>query len=79
MKALYEKGNLDSIGKKFAGVSGKTVKRINAYVGEEGEPGICIDFTDGTVLDITVGSNPNVTADWFHVKDDKPPRRANFL
>jgi hypothetical protein len=42
MKALYKKGNLDSIGEKFAGVSGKTVKRINAYVGEEGEPGISL-------------------------------------
>lgn len=81
MKALRQKGNLDSLGKKFVGVAGKKVERIESFLDEDDEPHVCIRFTDETALDITVGSNPNLGAEWIRTKDGdwSPVRRKAFL
>ncbi len=45
------------------------------------EPHIFIRFTDDTAMDITVGSNPNLTAEWKQIKDGElePVRRKAFV
>jgi hypothetical protein len=64
-----QKGNLDSLGKKFIGVAGKSVECIEALIDDSDETHIFITFTDETALDITMGSNPNLTAIWLQIKD----------
>jgi len=56
MKALYDKGNMNSIGRRFAGVAGKTVEFIESSLGIEEEPHIHVRFNDGTALDIAIDS-----------------------
>jgi hypothetical protein len=81
MKALREKGNLNTLGKKFAGVAGKSVEYIESFLDEDDEPHVFIRFADETALDITVGSNPNLGAEWQQVKDGElcPVRRKAFV
>jgi hypothetical protein len=81
MKALRKKGNMDSLGKKFAGVAGKSIEYIDSFLDEDDEPHVFIKFTDETALDITVGSNPNLGAEWQRVKDGEleAVRRKAFL
>ena len=81
MNALFEKGNMDSIGKKFAGVEGKTVEYINSSLGIDDEPHVYVQFSDGTALDIAIESSPNLTAGWLRVKagDQSPLPRKVFM
>ena len=86
MKAIRmpprQKGNLDSRGKKFIGVAGKSIEYIESSIDDSDEPIIFIQFTDETALEITVGSSPNVTAELIRTKDGEdwsPVRRKAFL
>ena len=77
-----QKGNLDSRGKKFMGVAGKSVEYIESSIDDSDDPVVFIQFTDETALEITVGSNPNVTAELIRTKngeDWSPVRRKAFL
>jgi hypothetical protein len=81
MKALYEKGNMKSVGRRFAGVEGKTVKFIESSLGIDEEPHVYVQFRDGTALDIAIESSPNLTAGWLRVKagNQSPLRRRIFI
>lgn len=67
---VFEKGNMKSIERRFAGVGGKTVQSITSSLGIEDEPHIFIQFDDGTALDIEIESLPNLTAEWRRVEGD---------
>jgi len=69
MKPAFEKGNMQSIDRMFAGVKGKTIESISSCLGLEDEPHIFIKFGDGTALDIEIESRPYLTAEWRQVKD----------
>jgi hypothetical protein len=71
MKALFKKGNMNSIGRRFAGVAGKTVEYIESCVGIAEEPHIYVRFNDGTALDIEIESTPNLSAEWHHRVEGK--------
>jgi len=85
MKAIRipprQKGNLDSRGKKFMGVAGKSVEYIESSIDDSDEPIIFIQFTDETALEITVGSNPNLGAELIRTNNGEwsPVRRKAFL
>jgi hypothetical protein len=56
-------------GKRFEGVSGKTVDFIESYRNEEGQPRIYIQFRDKTALDILVELTPKISSEWWRVKN----------
>jgi hypothetical protein len=68
MKAL--KGNMDSVGKKFAGVEGKKVKLIHSFLSEDMEPRVYIEFTDNTGLEIKIESKPDLSAEWLRIDEN---------
>lgn len=55
---------MEKVGKRFAGVAGKTVKFIDSYLDEDEQPHISIDFTDGENLDIRIKATPEMTVEW---------------
>jgi len=68
VKALHKKGNMESVGRRFAGVEGKIVEYIESSLGIGDEPHIYVRFNDGTALDIDIESIPNLTAEWLRVE-----------
>ena len=81
MKASYERGNMKSVGRRFAGVAGKTVEYIDSSLGIDEESHVFVQFSDGTALDIAIESSPNLTAGWLRVKagDQSPLPRKVFM
>jgi hypothetical protein len=79
MKGMEDK--VERRGKMFAGVAGKTVRFIESSLGEDDQPHICIQFDDGTEIDIKVESKPDVAVEWYRVKDGNhsPLRHKAFL
>lgn len=79
-KPLYKSGNMDSVGREFAGVKGKTVESIRAFICEDDQPRVYIQFADNTGLEITIASKPDLSAGWMREENGnvEPFERAVF-
>ena len=78
---MSNRHKLEQLPRKFAGVAGKVIRSIESSMGEEYEPHVCIQFDDGTEIDIAMESKVDVAVQWYEEKDGDTSqvRRKAFL